>query len=193
MSELHVFGEMPINPIPSISELREECLKRSQKRMPIWRFKAGNDLLVSLQPKPCEPITPLESAYGYKQVTARFVGNAVMADQIPNDGLTKKPKDHNCWPFEIIAKQGDCWTLRCRGGSWSPSRKDRQQELRERVSNLITGKFFHRLTPQAMLSANCLLCGKGLSDPASMARWIGPECYGSSTLIVHKIFVCEAA
>ena len=33
-----------------------------------------------------------------------------------------------------------------------------------------------------MFGANCLLCGKGLTDPASMARRIGPECAGTSSL-----------
>jgi hypothetical protein len=28
------------------------------------------------------------------------------------------------------------------------------------------------------------MCGKQLTDPLSMARWIGPECYGSATSIV---------
>jgi hypothetical protein len=27
-----------------------------------------------------------------------------------------------------------------------------------------------------MLSHNCLICGRGLIDPISMARMIGPEC-----------------
>jgi hypothetical protein len=41
--------------------------------------------------------------------------------------------------------------------------------------------------PAQMLSYNCVICGKGLTDPASMARWIGPECAGTSTL--HMPFV----
>jgi hypothetical protein len=39
-------------------------------------------------------------------------------------------------------------------------------------------------TPRAMLSRHCMICGKALTDPASMARFIGPECYGSGTLDV---------
>ena len=39
-------------------------------------------------------------------------------------------------------------------------------------------------TPAKMLSHNCVICGKGLTDPASMARWIGPECAGTSSLRV---------
>jgi hypothetical protein len=35
---------------------------------------------------------------------------------------------------------------------------------------------------EQMFSAHCLMCGKALTDPASMARWIGPECAGTSSL-----------
>jgi Family of unknown function (DUF6011) len=35
--------------------------------------------------------------------------------------------------------------------------------------------------PEKMLCPNCLLCGKALTDPVSMARFIGPECAGTSS------------
>jgi hypothetical protein len=38
-----------------------------------------------------------------------------------------------------------------------------------------------------MLAPNCLLCGKGLTDPASMARGIGPECAGTSSIHAPKM------
>ena len=38
------------------------------------------------------------------------------------------------------------------------------------------------IEPAQMFTANCLICGKGLTDPASMARWIGPECAGTASL-----------
>jgi hypothetical protein len=31
------------------------------------------------------------------------------------------------------------------------------------------------------LGSNCLICGKGLTDPVSQARRIGPECAGTSS------------
>jgi hypothetical protein len=40
---------------------------------------------------------------------------------------------------------------------------------------------------EQMFSAHCLICGKALTDPASMARWIGPECAGTSSLDVGLI------
>jgi hypothetical protein len=57
-----------------------------------------------------------------------------------------------------------------------------KQALQDAVLSAFRDGFFDRLTPKAMLSPQCLVCGKGLTDPASMARWIGPECAGTSSL-----------
>jgi hypothetical protein len=43
-----------------------------------------------------------------------------------------------------------------------------------------------------MFGANCLICGKGLTDPASMARWIGPECAGSPSLDTGALLVLKS-
>jgi hypothetical protein len=45
----------------------------------------------------------------------------------------------------------------------------------------------NRLTPALMFQANCLLCGKSLTDPVSMARWIGPECAHTHSLDVGLV------
>ena len=34
---------------------------------------------------------------------------------------------------------------------------------------------FDKLQPEMMLKPACLFCGRPLTDPVSMARWIGPE------------------
>jgi hypothetical protein len=41
-----------------------------------------------------------------------------------------------------------------------------------------------KFAPDIMLSSHCLLCGKALTDPVSMARWIGPECANSGALTI---------
>ena len=38
------------------------------------------------------------------------------------------------------------------------------------------------LNAARMFEAACLCCGKALTDPASMARFVGPECAGTSSL-----------
>jgi len=44
-----------------------------------------------------------------------------------------------------------------------------------------------------MLKPACLMCGKALTDPVSMARWIGPECAGTSSAVVPYTFILEDA
>ena len=38
------------------------------------------------------------------------------------------------------------------------------------------------INPRQMFEYRCLCCGKELTDPASMARMIGPECAGTASL-----------
>ena len=47
---------------------------------------------------------------------------------------------------------------------------------------------FASLHPDLMLSSHCLCCGNALTDPVSMARWIGPECWGSASTNLPRIF-----
>ena len=42
---------------------------------------------------------------------------------------------------------------------------------------------FDKLRPETMLKPACLFCGRLLTDPVSMARWIGPECAGTAAAI----------
>jgi hypothetical protein len=49
----------------------------------------------------------------------------------------------------------------------------------------------NRLMPALMFQANCLLCGKSLTDPVSMARWIGPECAHTHSLDVGLLNLAE--
>jgi uncharacterized protein DUF6011 len=42
---------------------------------------------------------------------------------------------------------------------------------------------FERLRPETMLKPACLFCGRPLTDPISMARWVGPECAGTAAAI----------
>jgi hypothetical protein len=61
-------------------------------------------------------------------------------------------------------------------------------ELRQRIVEALHPERFTRLKPDLMLSPHCICCGKALSDPASMARWIGPECWGNASTNLPQIF-----
>jgi hypothetical protein len=97
------------------------------------------------------------------------------------------PKDDS-WlrlTFRIWADENDlAWTFKPQGISWW---KRRPYEdwfvVRDQTLHLLAQRLCD-LDPSVMLSANCLACGKALTDPASRARCIGPECWGSSSLTV---------
>ena len=46
---------------------------------------------------------------------------------------------------------------------------------------------FDKLQPEMMLSPACLFCGRPLTDPVSMARWIRPECAGTAAAITPYV------
>jgi len=182
----------PLSPIDSLAILREECLIRSQKRMPIWRYQSADDLLISVQPQVSPHVSDIAKEKGVKQRIVNFKCRAVLSPNIPKTALTRLPRDYVCWNFELYSVEGESdWTIRCNGVWWSLPKIAESAELKERVILLFRGDFFKRLSPKKMLSASCMLCGKGLTDPASMARWIGPECAGTSSLEVNKIFHCD--
>jgi len=63
--------------------------------------------------------------------------------------------------------------------------------LADQVLAVLTPDTFAHL-PTVLLIPHCLICGKALRDPASMARGIGPECFGSSTLNVPGLYQLSA-
>jgi hypothetical protein len=56
--------------------------------------------------------------------------------------------------------------------------------LRERIIDALRCAFFDRFDEEVMLYPQCLCRGKTLTDPVSQARFIGPECFGSSSVRV---------
>jgi hypothetical protein len=63
--------------------------------------------------------------------------------------------------------------------------------VRERVM-IELGNAFDTLNVGMMLKPACLLCGRGLTDPVSQARWVGPECWGSASAIMPFIVTLTA-
>jgi len=64
--------------------------------------------------------------------------------------------------------------------------------VRDRLVATFRDGKLDQITPAGMLSPNCMICGKGLTDPASMARMIGPECYGSGSLDIPWLYQPQA-
>jgi hypothetical protein len=85
------------------------------------------------------------------------------------------------------------WFLEATGGSRScGSSKNGYIRLRDRlVAVMQTSCFGEATSLTKLLTANCICCGKGLTDPVSMARTIGPECYGSASVNLPSTFKLE--
>ena len=187
----------PITASTFLRDLREECLAHSELRMPKWKFRIARDLIVQVQPKAAYYPTTRQLAAGARAQLLRFegVGLQVAAGEATLEMFAKKPDSRfTMWcrvGFHMFAYDEDAWQLKFTSGMWCRDYGDGIKVLRERVLATFAGDFFSALTPAVMLGHHCLICGKGLTDPASMARWIGPECAGTSSLVVP--FVVKAA
>src|SRR5262245_35496183 len=76
------------------------------------------------------------------------------------------------------------------GVGWNDRRKTYDvldAKLERAVLDAFSDGRFDVVDSKVMLSAHCLICGKTLTDPASMARYIGPECAGTSSVHVPRM------
>lgn len=184
-------------PIPFLAELREEVLQHSLKRMPKWKFRLSADVVLEMQPKPTFLPSAKAIERGVKPHRIRFEGVAIKADSGATGAMLQAlPRGaiNNWWrgSYEIFAYDDPEWLLKFRGGyrkRGAPS--EGYEDLANAIRSALRDGFFDRLSPQAMLSPQCLICGKALTDPASMARWIGPECAGTSTLRIPFVIGAE--
>jgi hypothetical protein len=98
--------------------------------------------------------------------------------------------------FKLSAKTPDAatWAFKPTYGARSRDcSRTGYVELRQRVVAALHPDRFVELRPDLMLSPNCMCCGKGLTDPVSMSRWIGPECWGSASTNLPRIFKAGTA
>jgi hypothetical protein len=172
------FIPQPIPPQPALSELRGFVLARSETRSPKWKFQLAPDLVVQIQAKLL--------ARGAE----RFVCSAVMGNGASTEMLTTSKEKKNCCSisFEIRTETPNDWFVKPRSSSWPKGFQYGDQsispsiQLRDRVVGALrAGRFSAAPSLARMLSSHCICCGKGLIDPVSMARHIGPECYGSAS------------
>jgi uncharacterized protein DUF6011 len=109
---------------------------------------------------------------------------AIMTENVTGDALQRLPR-RPCPPwwqikFELYAHQGDAdWAFSRTSGYWQRGADiTGVPTIVRRIVTALRAGLFNVGAPAQMLSHNCVICGKGLTDPASMARWIGPECAG---------------
>jgi hypothetical protein len=173
--------------IATLTALRSAVLERSERRSPKWKLVAAADLIIELQPKP--------------SARTLFAGHAVEAAGVDARAFWPAyarvlPTPRNTLGFEIRAA-GEAWQFKPRSaGHFPPSPPARRLldrdvhhramlALRERLAAVFcdVDRFGH-IDAIGLLGGHCLCCGKALTDPVSMARRIGPECWGSASATI---------
>jgi Family of unknown function (DUF6011) len=169
-------------PIALLRELGEFVINKNERRQPKWKFRFGPDIAVQLQPKVTQQYAIL-----FNGMAVRCAGVTVEAFKQPK---TLQGKTHVQIGFRLSSKRSDPGVWEFKPGSvdrydvpWSVA-----MELRASVIEGLRKLDSVGLTAAAMLSPSCMICGKALSDPISTARSIGPECFGSSSNNLPRVF-----
>lgn len=187
----------------ALTRLRAIVLERSEKRMPIWRFRLSDQIVFQVQPKPTIFRPQGEEIWrssGSKQEISAFEWRTTYLVEPRCDEDFKTPLKKLATPGVAVSgrlhsrlgEDGseifECKATGCYSNLQFPDeREECWRGIRKGVFDLFRDGRFDGLYPETMFSPNCLICGKALTDPASMARFIGPECYGSSSLSVPRM------
>jgi hypothetical protein len=181
---INLWAPHDLAPIPTLANLRDAVLERSELRMPKWKFRLAPDLILQVQPR--------AGSRCWFECTAHLAENLTATDFA--SPLRRLGRDWWHARFHIVVDPQGAWKLVPRSRQWRRGvDRARHFDLRMRVIEAFSGNRFAAITADLMLSPSCLICGKGLTDPASMARFIGPECAGTSSLAVsHVVRLAEA-
>jgi Family of unknown function (DUF6011) len=182
-----IWTPQDIPPIPLLRELNDWVIKQNEKRLPKWKFRFAGDLAIQVHSRltrahdlllECVALQTENVSAGHflKPATLRGLRYWRLGFK-----LSAETPDAAEWKFQPTsgARARDC-------------PRTGYVDLRHRVVAALHPDRFAELHPDRMLSPNCLCCGKGLTDPVSMARWIGPECFGSASTNLSRIFKAMA-
>lgn len=203
-----IWRPVPIAPMPLLAALRDAVLVRSTTRMPKWKFRVADDIVIRVQPKPATITKTNRDGLPWFDCFSVIHGEA-------NSTMLKDPP-RDSWQVQFrlaifpgwvgagddvedrVRSDAHCvetaWRFKVTGmGFGGGLQNDACLTVRDRLRDILPIAF-ERLRPEMMLKPACLMCGKMLTDPVSMARWIGPECAGtSSSAIPYTVFLTEAA
>jgi hypothetical protein len=172
-----------IPPIPLLKDLNDWVIAHNERRLPKWKFKFAADLAVQIQPKVTRAHFILFECVALQtiDVTARLFTTPTF--------LRSHPHPYSQISFRLLGNEKDTnWLLK----PTSCRRSSRLAELRQRLVEELRPEHF-ALTANSMLSPSCLCCGKSLTDPVSQARWVGPECWGSASTNLPRLFAATHA
>jgi hypothetical protein len=169
--------------LPLLQQLNDWVIKQNEKRLPKWKFRFAADFAMQIHPRITRAYDMLFECFALQ--TENLTAN-----------LFTDPKSlwgrSYCRVGFKVTVCNEVWTFKCRSAYASKDNKS-YSEFRQRAIDALTPAHFTHLNPGMMLSPHCLACGKGLTDPVSMARWNGPECWGDASTNLPRIFKAMAA
>jgi hypothetical protein len=167
--------------------LREIILSGKRPSFPKWRFKLEDEIGLDLQGK------GTYQRYGREQIHPHLAEGELYAPLSKSVQAVRDPRYARI-SFKVEPVPDDGWLLRTTGvGSFARSEAARalwasgdprpvtssqlaEIAMHQRLVAVFADRVLDHLKPSMMLEDRCLCCGKGLTDPQSMLRWIGPEC-----------------
>jgi hypothetical protein len=163
-------------PVGTLKTLRDTVLAISANRCPKWRFRLAPDLVVQIQPFPGN----------LRGRLCLFRCLVVQGEGITKEHFAawKDRKGFTSLAFNLYA-QGQQWELQGTRAYLNEATFD----LKLRIIALLPQ--IDILRERLLFSPNCVICGKGLTDPVSRARWVGPECSHNYTLSVGLLKLAE--
>jgi hypothetical protein len=181
LAELDTF-----DPVPFLRDLRETVLAAGHTRLPKWRFRFADDFALQLQPKPAEQ----------RDRFRLFEGLAILGAGIKRRHFDTIKSQRGTGLASVKFGIADTGVVKARyrggdaPGRWRVwvdlvTKSSVKFEVLERLrAALLT---MGDMPASRMFEPSCLICGKPLTDPASMARMVGPECAGTSSLVAGEL------
>jgi hypothetical protein len=175
-----------ISALPLLQQLNDWVIKQNEKRLPKWKFSFAPDFAMQIHPRVTRAYDTLFECF------------ALQTENVTADLFTEPSKLRGRTYYRIrfdLQVVGGVWTFSYRGGvgRWAPYTEGEFDKVCQRTIDALKPEYFSYLQPKMMLAPHCLCCGKKLTDPVSMARWIGPECFGSASTNLPQIFKAMAA
>jgi Family of unknown function (DUF6011) len=151
-------------------------------RSPRWTFELDSDLAVQLQARMNGPVT-------------WFEGRLLSAPGASRQMLLASRQPRGVWraSFRISVIDGQ-WALKFTSFGWprdATGQTVKVLELRDRLRAAFARGAFEDLGNYGR-ATHCIVCGKPMSDAVSMARRIGPECWGNAQVTLPFFFQAEA-